>query len=98
MNSVRAADSIRLAEVLAGRGWAGIGKALLSYLPTRRWFGSKARSLASLSVLDAVPLPGPATVCLVEARSPDGARDIYFLPLATVVGDDRATIACDQPD
>ena len=98
MSSVRAADSIRLAEVLAAHGLAGIEKVLLNYLPTRRWFGSKARSLTSLSVLDAVPVPGRAIVCLIEARYPDGTRDIYCLPLATVVGDDRANIAFDWPD
>jgi trehalose synthase-fused probable maltokinase len=70
---VAALDEDRLAEWLLGR----------------RWFGSKARDVAQIHVLDVVGLnPSPDTspalyAALVEARFPGGTHDVYQLVLAT---------------
>jgi maltokinase len=60
---------------------------LADWLLDRRWFGSKARDVASIHVLDVVALnPSPPTppalsAALVEARYPGGTHDVYQLLL-----------------
>jgi maltokinase len=65
---------------------------LAEWLLGRRWFGSKARDVAQIHVLDVVPLvdsePGPPAApalaaALVEARFPGGTHDVYQLLLST---------------
>jgi len=58
--------------------------ALIEFVTSRRWYGSKSRELAHASVLEAVPLPGSGTaggavVALVEVRFHTGTRDTYQL-------------------
>jgi maltokinase len=57
---------------------------LADWLLDRRWFGSKAREVASIHVLDVVAIhdgpPGLSSV-LVEARYPGGTHDVYQLLL-----------------
>ena len=58
---------------------------LAEWLLGRRWFGSKARDLAQIHVLDVVALfAGPPALhaALVEARFPGGTHDVYQLLLA----------------
>ena len=65
-----ALDEVKLAEWLLGR----------------RWFGSKARDVAQIHVLDVVALvdgPPALSAALVEARFPGGTHDVYQLLLAT---------------
>jgi maltokinase len=62
---------------------------LADWLLDRRWFGSKAREVASIHVLDIVAIhDGPPTLssALVEARYPGGTHDVYQLLLG--VGSD----------
>ena len=64
-----ALDEVKLAEWLLGR----------------RWFGSKARDVAQIHVLDVVALvdgPPALSAALVEARFPGGTHDVYQLLLA----------------
>jgi maltokinase len=61
---------------------------LADWLLDRRWFGSKARAVASIHVLDVVAIndgPPALSAALVEARYPGGTHDVYQLLLA--VGD-----------
>jgi len=59
------------------------------WLLERRWFGSKARDVANVHVLDIVELAEPAgdepglVLALAEARFPAGTHDVYQLVLAT---------------
>src|SRR5919108_3173040 len=58
---------------------------LAEWLLGRRWFGSKARDLAQIHVLDVVALSaGPPALhaALIEARFPGGTHDVYQLLLA----------------
>jgi maltokinase len=58
--------------------------ALTEWLLERRWFGSKARDVAQLNVLDVVAIhDGPPALAsaLVEARFPGGTHDVYQLLL-----------------
>jgi maltokinase len=57
---------------------------LADWLLDRRWFGSKARDVASIHVLDVVPVhdgPPALSSALVEARYPGGTHDVYQLLL-----------------
>jgi trehalose synthase-fused probable maltokinase len=57
---------------------------LTEWLLDRRWFGSKARDVAQLNVLDVVTIhDGPPALAsaLVEARFPGGTHDVYQLLL-----------------
>jgi maltokinase len=57
---------------------------LAEWLLNRRWFGSKARDVASIHVLDVVPIddgPPALAAALVEARYPGGTHDVYQLLL-----------------
>jgi maltokinase len=62
---------------------------LADWLLERRWFGSKARDVASIHVLDVVGIhegPPALSAALVEARYPGGTHDVYQLLLG--VGSD----------
>jgi maltokinase len=57
---------------------------LADWLLDRRWFGSKARDVASIHVLDVVAIhdgPPALSTALVEARYPGGTHDVYQLVL-----------------
>ena len=57
---------------------------LESWVVDQRWFGSKAREVVHLGVLDVVPLrdePQPLASILVEVRFAPGTHEIYQLPV-----------------
>src|SRR4051794_14737095 len=59
---------------------------LAEWLLGRRWFGSKARDVAQIHVLDVVTIhegPPRLSAALVEARFPGGTHDVYQLMLGT---------------
>src|SRR3954454_21142679 len=82
---------------------------LADWLLDRRWFGSKARDVASIHVLDVValnpsaPAPPALSAALVEARYPGGTHDVYQLLLGvgsnggddSVIGDVRGVTVFD---
>jgi maltokinase len=69
---------------------------LADWLLDRRWFGSKARDVASIHVLDVVAVhdgPPALSSALVEARYPGGTHDVYQLLLGVGAnGGDDAVI------
>jgi maltose alpha-D-glucosyltransferase/alpha-amylase len=70
-------------------------QALLSFLGRQRWFGGKARPLASAKFVDWTTLrkgAHPAFLTIVEAEYKDGGRERYSLPLAMASGADAAAI------
>jgi trehalose synthase-fused probable maltokinase len=71
--------------------------ALTDWLLERRWFGSKARDVSQLNVLDVVPIhdgPPALAAALVEARFPGGTHDVYQLLLGmNGAGFDDAIVA-----
>jgi maltokinase len=57
---------------------------LESWVVDQRWFGSKAREVVHVGVLDVVPLrdePQPLASILVEVRFAPGTHEIYQLPV-----------------
>jgi maltokinase len=61
------------------------GRALEQWVVAQRWFGSKAREVVHLGVLDVVPLrfePQLLVSVMVEARFAPGTHEVYQVPLA----------------
>jgi maltokinase len=59
-------------------------EALQEWIVDQRWFGSKAREVVNMGVLDVVPLrlePQPLASVLVEARFAPGTHEIYQVPV-----------------
>ncbi|HET8773433.1 MAG TPA: maltose alpha-D-glucosyltransferase [Thermoanaerobaculia bacterium] len=69
-------------EVLSARNRDAFERAVAAYLPTRRWFGGKARTITSVGVRDAVELPNDARFVLLDVEFADGEPQTYLLPLA----------------
>ena len=59
--------------------------ALPAWLPSRRWFGGKARTIAGAGVLDRFPLSaetGRPAIFIIKVRYNRGPPEIYLLPAA----------------
>jgi len=78
------------APLIAGRTWAelfaarnrdALDRALAAYLPTRRWFGSKARAIGSVTVRDAIELPNDQRLAILDVEFLEGEPQTYVLPL-----------------
>src|SRR5688572_28638837 len=70
-------------------------QALVPFLERQRWFGGKARPLASARIVDWMSLrrgAHPAFLTLVEAEYRDGGRERYVLPLAMSSDREAASI------
>jgi maltose alpha-D-glucosyltransferase/alpha-amylase len=77
---------------VAGRTRARLARLLPAYLAPRRWFGGKSRSIRSVQIVDAIPIPGlerdtPAWFVLAEVDQGDGSNRVYALPLALSTGE-----------
>jgi trehalose synthase-fused probable maltokinase len=61
-----------------------LSQPLHTYLKPRRWFGSKARSIRSVSVSDSFRMPGSSAAffTLVRVEFAQGAGERYVVPLA----------------
>jgi maltokinase len=58
--------------------------ALSEWIVAQRWFASKTREVASIEIVDAVPLRAESPLlllCLIEARFPAGTHETYQVPL-----------------
>ncbi len=73
-----------MAEVLRRR--AGLGRAIEAWLPHRRWFAGKGRTIRSTTVDDAVALDAEATVALlvVHVAFTEGDDHRYAVPVARI--------------
>ncbi len=70
-------------------------QALVPFLERQRWFGGKARPLASARIIDWMSLrrgAHPAFLTIVEAAYRDGGRERYVLPLAMSSDREAASI------
>jgi maltose alpha-D-glucosyltransferase/alpha-amylase len=68
-------------EIFATRNRDAIDRALKAYLPARRWFGSKARTIASVTVREAVQLPNDGRLAILDVEFNEGEPQTYQLPL-----------------
>ncbi|MDQ3330183.1 MAG: putative maltokinase, partial [Planctomycetota bacterium] len=73
-------------QCLDGRARAALEQsALPAFLKSQRWFGGKARKIASVRIVDSAPFsaePAIAFLTWLEVRFAGGEADLYFVPLA----------------
>jgi maltose alpha-D-glucosyltransferase/alpha-amylase len=75
-------------------------QALQPFLERQRWFGGKARPLASVTFVDWTTLRGgahPAFLGIVEAAYRDGGCERYILPLAMSSGEEAVRVEREHP-
>ncbi|MDQ3118387.1 MAG: maltose alpha-D-glucosyltransferase [Verrucomicrobiota bacterium] len=69
---------------------------LPDYVRNRRWFGSKARSISGMRVVEQIPIskePEAARIWFVEVTYRDGAPETYTLPVQIARGDTAREVA-----
>jgi trehalose synthase-fused probable maltokinase len=74
---------------------------LPEYLLKQRWFGGKARKIASVDVIDTLPIPVPsgnAFLFIAAVRYADGADEFYAIPLARSEGAGAEGLKVPGPD
>ncbi|MEA2559175.1 MAG: maltose alpha-D-glucosyltransferase / alpha-amylase [Acidobacteriota bacterium] len=77
---------------LEGRCKSELEAALTRLLPTRRWFGAKARTIRNLRITESIPLDQEggdvdARLILVAVEYTEGEAETYALPLAFAHGE-----------
>jgi trehalose synthase-fused probable maltokinase len=87
-------------ELLQPPGRAALEAALPAYIQPRRWFGGKARGIASAQLLDTILVAdaaAQATIAMVRVSYDAGPHDVYVLPLAYATGVRAEQLARDLP-
>jgi maltose alpha-D-glucosyltransferase/alpha-amylase len=79
--------------LLGGAQRRKLETALPGYLPERRWFMSKSRTITSATITEVVPVPGEnrreaprAVVAIVRVELDHGSPEQYVLPMAYAAG------------
>ena len=76
-------------------------QALVPFLQRQRWYGGKAKAIASARISDWAPLrrgAHPAFLAIVDVSYRDGSSDRYALPLAMSTAQDADTIEQQHPN
>ena len=82
--SVRSLDSIADDDRTVG----AITRLLRQFLPSRRWFRSKARRIRTVTLEDVVPVPDvDASLSFIRVEFIDGEPEDYVLPVALARGE-----------
>lgn len=87
-------------SALEDSGRARLQEALPEYLAGRRWFGGKARRIASTVVRDILPLRSPgsnAYLTLIDVAYTEGTPETYVLPMAFATGERAEALAVEAP-
>ncbi len=94
-------------DLLRARARSQLTEAILSWAPSRRWFGGKAREVKGGSIEDSIPLPDPATtILLFRVDYAEGDPETYVIPLrigealpeAAIEAGQRAVARLGKPD
>ena len=72
--------------------------ALRTYLPSRRWFRSKSKTIKSLKIQDAIRLPKTEAWLLFRVEFADGAQETYSMPLAYAVAEEKSQLEHAHPE
>lgn len=96
-------DALKLerdwAEVFAEPARTSLTEALREWLPSRRWFRGKARSIESIVLREQIPIPtqgAESFLVLFEVRYASGEPETYVLPLACALGKKAAKMAAES--
>ncbi len=70
-------------------------KILPVYLPTCRWFGSKARVIQHIQIIETITVPvveGDAAFFVLEIHYTEGLSEFYSLPVALATGEEEKKV------
>jgi maltose alpha-D-glucosyltransferase/alpha-amylase len=86
-----------------GRTRIALERALGDWLPQRRWFAGKSRSIRTVSVTDTIELgdgqpDNHAHLLLVSVEFTQGEPEIYSVPVCVLRGDDADSVRIERPD
>src|SRR5262245_3524381 len=88
-------------EVFHGRAKGQFEAALRTWLPAHRWFGGKARTIQSVSIIEAVPLGRESShvkyFALAQVDYVEGEPETYLLPLGYATGEAADRIMAESP-
>jgi maltose alpha-D-glucosyltransferase / alpha-amylase len=84
--------------LLSGDGKTALEQILPGYMLPRRWFGSKARTIQSVQLAEAIPLDLGVTLTLVTVVFTAGEPETYVLPLAFAVGEQAENLRRERPN
>ncbi len=85
-------------SILTGDGRAALEQILPGYLLPRRWFGSKARTIATVQLAEAIPLDLGVYLTLITVLFTVGEPETYVLPLAFAVGEQAEKLRTERPN
>lgn len=67
---------------------------LRDFLPTRRWYRAKTRSIERVEIVDTVSVPeADSHICVIRIQFEEQDEDTYVLPLTAATGPNAAEIA-----
>lgn len=75
------------AAIFRGKAKTALEEILPGYMLPRRWFGSKARTIQSTEIIEALALAQTAYLTLIRVTYTEGEPETYMLPLAFASGD-----------
>jgi trehalose synthase-fused probable maltokinase len=87
-------------RILDGEGKARLEAALPDILTKQRWFGGKARTLTTATIVEAIPLrleKTQATLLFIEVTYRDGRPETYVLPVTAAFGEEAEGMARESP-
>ena len=79
--------------VLVGPERKLLTSAMASILPTRRWFGAKARTIRELEILEAIPISELGRLLVVRVAFESGSDEIYQVPLAFMANGSEGSVS-----
>ncbi len=86
-------------EIFDERHHIQLERALQSWLPSRRWFGGKAKTIKYVRVQETIRVPlgaEKAFFVFLQVEYVQAEPDIYVLPLACAVGEPAETVSRDS--
>jgi maltose alpha-D-glucosyltransferase / alpha-amylase len=83
-------------QLLRGRVKRSLERILSESIVRRRWFGGKARTIQTLSLVEVVPLSPEHCLVLLHVDYVDGEPEEYLLPLSLAVGPAAEKILSDS--
>jgi len=87
-------------EVLREANRARLEAALQSWLPSRRWFGSKAKTIKSVNIVEQLAVPmelDTAFLLFLQVEYIQAEADMYAVPLACALGEKADPVCRDWP-
>jgi len=87
-------------EVLQEANRARLEAALQSWLPSRRWFGGKARTIKSVNILEQIMIPAEAEkafLLFLQVEYFQTEAEMYAVPLACALGEKADPVCRDWP-